>query len=241
MRLGRKPARRDKRTLKLAKYMTPALPPAPATRDWTAGLADFGMMLNDRLGDCTIAGCAHAIQIWTMATGTMETPTDLEVQSAYERWDGYNPADPATDQGGVELDVLNDWRKQGLQAHKLLSYAAAATNNLAELRQAVNLFGGIYIGLQLPLSAQDQDIWDVSRTVQGDAGSWGGHCVFVCGYDEAGFTCVTWGAPKRMTDAFMLSYCDEAYALLGADWMAASGAPSGFNLEELTADLAAIC
>ena len=48
------------------------------------------------------------------------------------------------------------------------------------------MFGGVYIGLALPVTAQTQDVWDVVAGGGANAkkGSWGGHCVFVPKYDE---------------------------------------------------------
>ena len=104
------------------------------------------------------------------------------------------------------------------------------------MKQAIALFGGLYIGLSLPLSAQTQDVWDVDTSPNGKRGSWGGHCVFVPDYDATGLTCITWGAPKKMTWPFWGTYCDEAHALLSPNWKA----PAGFDLAALQADLASV-
>jgi hypothetical protein len=53
MRLGKKPARHDKRTLKLSDYLDPNLT-APDTSDWASKMTNIGMMLNDTLGDCVL-------------------------------------------------------------------------------------------------------------------------------------------------------------------------------------------
>lgn len=241
MKLGRKAIKTDSRTLRLARYMTEALPPAPVSVDWTKGQTNWGMMLNDRLGCCTIAGSAHAIQVWTAELGSEVTLSDNDVLTAYEVWDGYNPNDPSTDQGGIELDVLTDWQKQGFANHKLLAFASINPANLSEVHTAINLFGGVYIGVSLPITAQSQDIWDVtSLSGDGEPGSWGGHCVYVPKYDQNGLTCITWGAPKTMTNAFWNAYVDESYALLGADWIGVKGSPLGFDLASLQADLSQI-
>lgn len=251
MRLGKRAPRIDSRTLMLAKYMKD-LPPPPESVDYTKGLTSFGMMMNDSLGDCTIAGCGHAIQIWTANQGSESTVADSDVLAAYEAWDGYNPADPSTDQGGVEIDVLNDWRQNGLAGHKLLAYADPDPGNQVHVKQAIELFGGVYIGLQLPLTAQNQDVWDVvSESFFGklksliipeyspsDPGSWGGHCVFVPQYDANGLTCITWGALKRMTWAFWAKYCDESHALLSPEWV--NNRQTGFDLVSLQADLQSV-
>jgi hypothetical protein len=238
MKLGRRAVRRDPRTLKLARYM-PAQPPPPISVDWTEGIAQFGMMLNDQLGDCTIAGCGHAVQIWTANTGVEVTLPDSTILAFYEEWDGYDPTDPSTDEGGVELDVLNSWRQGDFAGHQLGAFADPNPANLQEVRQAINLFGGVYIGLSLPLTAQTQDVWDAGALSDPNAepGSWGGHCVFVPKYDQNGFTCVTWGQLKTMTAAFWNRYCDEAHALLSPDWLGAKGSPQGLDLAQLKIDL----
>jgi hypothetical protein len=240
MKLGRKAIKTDSRTLALADYLLPSIPPPPPTADWTKGITSWGMMLNDTLGDCTIAGVAHAIQVWSANTGTMFTVPDATVQNYYEQWDGYVPGQPNTDNGGIELDVLNDWQKQGFDGKPLLAFADARFTNLVEIRQSIALFGGVYIGIALPLSAQKQEVWDVVPGAIGRKGSWGGHCVFVPKYDQHGFTCITWGEVKTMTVAFWKKYCDEAHTLLGQDWLTDKGSPSGFDQTQLLADLKAI-
>jgi len=242
MRLGRKAIKTDSRTLMLADYLTPTIPPPPASADWTNGITGWGMMLNDQLGDCTIAGAAHAVQVWTANGGGIVTVPDATIETVYEQWDGYVPGDPGTDNGGVELDVLNDWQKQGFAGHALVAFADPKPASLVEIHQSIALFGGVYIGLALPLTAQTQDVWDVvpGRGANSKKGSWGGHCVYVPKYDENGFTCITWGQLKTMTVAFWKKYCDEAHTLLGQDWLTAKGSPPGFDQAQLMADLHAI-
>lgn len=240
-KLGRKAVKHDSRTLKLCRYLGPELPAPPARRDWIHIQDEFGMMMNDQLGDCIIAGAAHAVQVWSMNAAKETTVGDKDVVAAYQQWDGYDPADPSTDHGGVELDVLNNWRKDGLAGHELLAFASVNPHIWLEVQQAINLFGGIYIGVALPMTAQTQEVWDYSSDGENTPGSWGGHCVFVTGYDQKEITCITWGKRKHMTLRFFQFYCDEAYALLGQDWIEASGeAPSGFNKDQLLADLALI-
>jgi hypothetical protein len=188
---------------------------------------------SEGLGDCTIAGVAHAIQVWTLAKGKEVTIPDSTVLQYYERWDGYKPSDPNSDQGGEELQVLKDWRKAGFSGHKLQAFADPDPQDELHVRQAIALFGGLYIGLALPISAQTQDVWDVASEPDGKLGSWGGHCVFVPDYDANGLTCITWGQLKKMTWAFWGTYCDEAHALLAPDWQP----PAGFDMASLQADL----
>jgi hypothetical protein len=242
MKLGRKAVKTDSRTLRLGAYLTPVLPDPPPAQDWTAGVTAWGMMMNDQVGDCTIAAAAHAVQVWSVNAGAMVTVPDPTILGTYEKWDGYVAGDPTTDNGGIALDVLNDWHQEGLDGHTLVAFADPSVANLTEIRQSIALFGGVYIGLQLPITAQTQDVWDVVPGGGANAvkDSWGGHCVFVPKYDQDGFTCITWGQLKTMTLAFFETYCDEAHALLGQNWLTVQGSPVGFDQVQLLTDLHSI-
>ncbi len=203
LKLGKRARRHDPRTLQLARYLTAAgqaqagqaLPgqaqpiQPPASVDYTCGIRDWGMMLNDQLGCCTIAAVGHAVQTWTANASQELTVPDSTILEYYEKWDGYNPANPSTDQGGVELDVLNDWRQQGFGGVSLDAYAeiglSGVRSPMSEVTQAIWVFGGAYIGVELPIRAQTQDVWDVPANLGPDdePGSWGGHAIYLVGYD----------------------------------------------------------
>ena len=242
MKLGRKAIKTDSRTLRLGDYLTPTLAAAPAAVDWTKGITGWGMMLNDQIGTCTIAAAAHAVQVWSANKGAIQTVADSDLEAAYAQWAGYVVGDASTDTGGAELDVLNGWKKGALGGHQLVAFADPTFSNLDEIRQAIALFGGVYVGFDLPLTSQNQDVWDVVPTAGDFAkkGSWGGHCVFVPQYDATSFTCITWGQLKKMTLAFWSAYCDEAHALLGKDWLDFKATEPGFDQNQLMADLQAI-
>ena len=237
-KLGCKPARIDPRTLKMSRL---ALPKPPTRQIWCSAISDWGMMGNDQLGDCVFAAMGHAIQVWSRATGKELTLSDAAIVGAYSKWAGYVPWDPSTDNGAVELDMLNLWRQQDLGGEKLIGYADPSPANTLHVEQAVWLFGGLMIGLNLPITAQDQDTWDVvpGNSTDADPGSWGGHAVHVIGYDNRVLTFVTWGALKQMTWAFWQQYCSESHALLSARWLA--GAPQEYRfLGDLQAELAGL-
>lgn len=252
LKLGKKPPRRDPRTLSLSKYIA-AMPAPPAECDWLSGISSWGAMLNTQLGDCTIAAVGHAIQVWTGVTGNVCTVSDAAILQAYERWAGYKPSDPGSDQGAVVIDILNRWRKEGFGdpglTHTLPAYTAVDPGNREHARQAMLLFGGIYLGVELPVTAQRQigSLWDVvgdpTSDPESQPGSWGGHAIFCPAYDQEGVVCITWGAPQKMTWAFCDAYVSEAYALLagGTDWVLPGGDTIlGFDLATLEQDLSAI-
>lgn len=242
MKLGRNPTRHDPRTLRLSKYLAPDLPPAPAAMDWQSKIVDWGMMENDTIGDCTCAAAGHYVQVIHAATGPVYTPPNEAIVGAYSALSGYDPKTGANDNGCVELDVLNYLRKYGLSGEELIAYAAVDPKNHEHVRQAILRFGAVYIGLALPISADDQishhRIWDLTTGPNAEPWSWGGHAVICAGYDEKEIRCVTWGVLQPMTWRFWDAYCEECYVLLWKTWL--ERATPDFNLPNLQTDLVAI-
>lgn len=243
LKLGKLAPKYDPRTLQFAKYLKAELPAPPDQIDWTAGQTSFGMMLNDQLGDCTCAALGHAIQIWSLNIPGMgeQTVADNSILQCYENWAGYNPSDPSTDQGAVILDILNDWKATPIEKHGLLAFAQVNTQNLTHVKQAIQLFGVVDLGIALPVTAQSQvgQIWTGSPTSDPNTqpGSWGGHSVIVCSYTPDYIECVTWGGLQKIAYDFWAAYVDEAYALFGDVWIANTTSPSGFDQDQLNADL----
>jgi hypothetical protein len=240
--LGKLPVRTDVRTLSLGRYVDPQVLPTPPPKfTESASVGSWPMYANDRIGDCTTAAAGHMIEAWTAAArGEAVVIPEQAVLDAFEH---VKLVDPLTgEEGAVELDVLRYWRNEGIGGHTIGAYARVSVHNERLVETGTWLFGGLYIGVQLPVTAQSQEIWDWTGSLSGDArpGSWGGHAVDVVGYDAQGLTFVTWGDLKQMTWAFWDRYCDEAYCILSEDFLAEGKAPNGFDLPALKADLALV-
>jgi hypothetical protein len=246
LKLGKNPARHDPRTLLLASYIEPNLPPPPASCDLTGKVAAWGMMKNDDLSDCTCAAAGHLLMMWTASAGQEFIPSDDQIVAVYAAVTGYNPQTGANDNGAVEIDVLNYWRQSGIAGHKIGAYVGLEPSNHTHIMDSVYMFQGCYIGLLLPNSAkaqlQNKQAWSVppgGPVGDGAPKSWGGHAVPVVAYDQRGLTCVTWGALQTMTWGFWEAYCEEAYAILSTDYLSGDKeTPDGFSLQQLQEDLA---
>ena len=239
MKLGKLEPKHDRNIPTLSTY-TVNLPAPPASVDYSSKVKKWPMMKNDVLGDCTIAACGHIIQQWTTYNNKPVVFTDDQIIGLYEKITGYNPSNPATDCGGIETNVLNYWLKNGLYQHTLSGYCSLEPNNHNEIMDAIYWFGNVYIGVALPLSAQNQTVWSVPSggpVGAGTPGSWGGHAVPVVGYDSRGLTVVTWGSLQKMTWQFWNNYCDEAYALLSPDWTESGKNPQGLDFKQLEKDM----
>jgi hypothetical protein len=240
--LGKKAPKRDTRDLLLKDFLTPT--PAPVTVDWYMGVTQFGMMLNNTLGDCTCAAVGHGEQVATLIGPYGETtPVDDAILGLYEKACGYVPGNPATDQGGDINTVLNSVRNSGLgkkeggkRHHRpLYSYSAVDYTQVDAVKEAIATLGVVNIGLQLPLSAQAQTgtLWTNASGPNAQPGSWGGHSVVVCAYDAKTITCITWGQLQPMTWEFFATYVDEAFALLYRAWMERPAVKAEVNLPRM--------
>jgi hypothetical protein len=243
VKLGRLPVRTDARTLALPRYVERTkLPQPPPDLDLAAAVLEWPMYANDRIGDCTTAAAAHMIEAWTaLSRGHAVEVTERAVIAAFNK---VKQVDPRTgDEGAVELDVLTYWRKRGIGGHRIGAFVRVPVWDHRLVRVATFLFGGLYIGIELPQTAQHQGTWDWTHRLDGPAkpGSWGGHAVDVVGYDREALTVVTWGRLQELTWSFWDRYVDEVYAVLSADFLDEAGeAPNGFKLAELKADLALV-
>jgi hypothetical protein len=250
-KLGRKPRLRNPRVPHYSAIAAGAVaPPVPAGVDWAAGVpADgFGTMLNDRLGDCTCAGFYHARQVWTFnAAGKIDTEPDANVGLLYQRACGWNPADPSTDQGGAEQDVLSYLMKVGApigaggeSADRIAGFYELDSKKVDDVKRAIYDCGVAYIGFDVPAYMPEQSgaVWDLGG---GDPTIVGGHCVVLCGYDSAGATAISWGSKYRMTWRFFLQFCDEAYGVIDQSWVAATGrTPAGMSEEQTEEQMSAL-
>jgi hypothetical protein len=243
MKLGCAPSDPDDllRELKLAHYldasaMSEFIPPVVRLYQDVPQFMD----LNDVEGICVPAEMAKQVRGWTQnATGTAATITEADVQYVYVNGAGYVVGDPSTDNGWDLLSQLAWWKKTGIAGHKIGAYASVNPLHHFMMRATAYLFGGIDIALALPISAQNQTVWDAASGSNGAPGSWGGHCVTIQGYNDAGNALIeTWGYEQEATIAFLDKYCTEAHAIISLEMLNGTIAPvTGLDLAALNADL----
>lgn len=238
LKLGKLPVKRDKRTLKLAKFIDwKQFGETPKSVEWSKAVSGFSMMRNDELGNCAIIGVANIVKSWTANESKEETMTDERIVNAYATICGYNPVTDEDDNGCVLLDVLNYWKHNGIDGHKIEGFVSINPKSKREVKAAVYLFGAVYLGLQLPAFAENTDKWNLPRegpSYEIHPGSWGGHCVVILDADDDFVTIVSWGRLIKMNWEFLMTYADEAYAVFAPDdWATDGTAPNGFDIDSL--------
>src|SRR5215831_5724614 len=166
-KLGKAPARKDKRNLKFATLLRRTAPTLPNDYDFDTTLPGIPIPMfgNDTYGDCVIAGRAHqTLRFEDIEQGSVVMINDKDVLKEYFKETG------GPDTGLIVLDSLNLWRhkgwKVGKRVYKIQAFAEVDYKNHTQVRQGIFSDVGIGLGVQLPKAAQPQiqagQPWDVT-------------------------------------------------------------------------------
>jgi hypothetical protein len=223
MKLGRLPA--DPAALarapQLAGHMRAMPPPPTLDRSHIAFVP--GLDRNDELSDCTWVGIANAARGMALLNGFgVDIPTD-RVVAAYSASTGYDPANPASDQGAVELDVLGYQLAHGFdtggQVPLVADFATFDPADRATFASTLARVGPVYLGVDLAAADLDtSQTWDTATPGDQTPGSWGGHALVAWDYTGLGDTDVvrlaTWGMLLPCTWRWLQSRVEEAHVLI---------------------------
>ena len=232
LKLGRLAATRPFGVRNLTAYATTRLPLPPAS----VGVpnASYPMDGNDQYGDCTIAGVAHLLAAWNAEVDESDpVPNQTEVVNQYFTLTG------GPDTGLNEHNVLETWRTAGLWGNKIDAYVPVDPKDLTELHQAVAFYGGVYLGVAVPQSAQQQFQAGKPWTVVPGSPVLGGHCIVGLGYSPHGLLCATWGGVAEVTYPWLTAYLEEAWAVIPQQFVEAERGPR-LDLSALRSDLGQI-
>jgi hypothetical protein len=250
-RPGLLPPDPSKRRLHLAPYLQPRrLPEPPSSLDWDHAVSAYGVLANDRWGDCAWAAPLHAIQRWTANASAEVVPSDSDAVNAYAEGTGFDPdagppGDNPTDRGSVMQDVLSYWRRTGIligsERHRILAFAQVNHRDQMELRTAAALFGDVQLGFDLPDSAVEQTNAGQPWDVVAGARVAGGHAVCSGRYYGSRWWVVSWGVEQEVTSDFMACYLSEAWVAISPEWVRANGTtPSGLDIAALGHDFSVL-
>lgn len=230
--LGKGPAKLDERTLQYSKlrvsFAVLPPPPVPFNAQTIEQVVDNYVFMNagtGAVGDCVLAAAYHMLLVLNkQESGQLLVPTDAEILATYYALTG------GTDSGLNILDFLNYWRQTGIpiqgKLYKIYAFMAINWKNHDEVIDSVYYLKNVFIGLQLPLSAQTQisngQPWAVTTGPDAKPGSWGGHGVYGPGYlqivdvNAVGPVIETWGILQQATWEWLDTYCDEMFGIVPA-------------------------
>lgn len=235
LKLGKLPARPYPLKFSLSALVDPVnLPTPPDSFGHETIIDNWGVLGNSDYGDCVIAGAAHETMLINKLVGNNIPFDDTCVLKDYTAITGFDPKDPATDQGTDVQDCAKYRRLTGMldangARHKIAMALALEKGNLTHLWQAAYLFDIVGIGIEFPSTAMDQfdkgKPWDVVA----NASIEGGHYVPFLGKRGDLLYVVTWGKLQAMTIPFLEKYCDEAWTYLSQEAIVNEKSPDGFD------------
>ncbi len=244
---GRLPYVHDSRTFDLSDYLTHEnVAKIPNEYNWGNKIPEneWGTLGNLKINDCTCAAAGHLIMTWTSNIGKLHKPTTKAIVEAYTNVTSFNPKTDGIGNPIEAIKVLKYWRKNGIAGHKITAFAKLDFKNRQQLIQAIYLYGGCYIGINLPKSAEEQyyksQKWTVPRggaKGAGEPGSWLGHALIITGYKGNELRAITWGKEIMMTLDFWEAYVDESYAVFSEDFIRNDKTPTKIDVDILKREL----
>ena len=247
IKFGRLPPIEDSRTFELSGYLQKEnLPLIPRRYNWGRKIRDnkWGDLGNLKINLCTCAVAGHFVMAWSSNIGRLKRPNNEAILNAYSAVAGYNPDKPESDEGVEAIKVLKYWRKNEIAGNKIIAFAKLEDKNREQLIQTIYLFGGCYVGVNLPKSAERQfnttKKWTIPRGGKkrdAKAGSWFGHAVLIVGYKDEELRIVTWGEEIIMTMDFWETYSVESYAVFSEAFIKDDKTPTGVDVNILRNDI----
>jgi hypothetical protein len=243
-KLGRRAPKRAP-SLRLAHYLTGAVPSVPASEDYLAALRGGWQMLgNDQYGDCVAVTWANVRRLVTTTLGVPNYPTMAEVVTVYKT---QNPGFPSQDDG-MDIQTLLEYLVShgGPDGVKALGFASVDASNAAEVKAAIAIFGSVWTGLNVLDANMDEfnagQPWDYSNSPLD-----GGHSVVTGGYGPPGSGAlggderfITWAEETSFTDAFWRNEVEEAWVVIWPEHLGSREFLAGVNLAAFAADYTAI-
>lgn len=226
-KLGRLPKKFDGRDFKFEDFHKEGSVHIPTIFGHGGTFKDWGMLGNDKYGDCVWAGAAHETMNYTnLAAGGVVGQevvkfTDEGVLSDYGACTGFNPATGEND-NGTEVRASYKYRqKTGIidadgKRHKIGAYVSINPKNMQHLAEALWIFEGVGIGIEFPNTAMEQtnnsQPWEYETGAQIE----GGHYINLIGKARPAnqFTVITWGHRQIVSWRFLENYCEEAWAYI---------------------------
>ena len=255
-KLGLKPVLAQPRVT-LASYYTSDLPTLESLK-FPLGHADAiqpKMFLNDRIGDCAIAGSIEEIRLANALRGVTVNFDDADAIANYSFITGYQPGPEITDpvdappnptDQGTDVHDLYEYRKNtGFvdadgNRHKIVAYAGLTRGDFDELLIALSLFDMVGIGIQVPDFAEAQfEAGQPWHLVKRGFGIEGGHYIPIVGAQSNTVADLfTWGAKTGIEMDFYEKLNTVAVVALTEEMFTADKSPEGVDFNALAKDLA---
>jgi len=206
----------------------------------------FGMLANNAVGDCVIAGAMHEEMAWGSEVNKVPPFTAQSAIDEYSAITGYVRGNALTDRG-TDMGAAAKYRRQtGLadangDRHKVLAYLNLHLN-LEHILIASYCLGATGVGVAITASDETQFEQGVPWSPVPFSPVKGMHYVPILGRNSKGnFLLVTWGRLHAATPQWMNNRIGQAITYISeTPFGTTDKTPEGFNLADLQHVLASL-
>lgn len=247
---GRRPPKNTP-ALKFRSILASAVPVFPAQEDYLGKLSGWQVLGNDVAGDCNAVTWANMRRLVTATLTTENYPDQDQV------WQFYQTQNPGFDPGGSDLtNGPGSQDDQGMDIQtgleylhanggpdgvKAVAFAKVDHTNLDEVKAALAIFGGLWLGIVV-LDA-NQDEFKDGRPWTDVSGSQvdGGHAILGGGYTSRDVKFITWGKETEFTRSFWngevqgTPLVDEAWVVIWPEHLGTTAFEQGIDQAQLAA------
>lgn len=251
---GRRPPK-NAPALRFGSVLASGAPSYPPRVDYLKKLPGWQMLGNDVAGDCNAVTWANMRRLVTASLATENYPTQAQVWQFYQTQNpGFDPNGTASTNGpgssddqGMDIQTGLEYlhANGGPDGVKPVAFAKVDHTKIAEVKAALAIFGGLWLGIEVLDANQKQfadgEAWSDVPGSQID----GGHAILGGGYGTD-ICFITWGQETRFEPSFWngvvqsVPLVEEAWAVIWPEDLGTKSFEQGVNQAQLAADYQAI-
>lgn len=252
---GRRPPK-NAPALMFRSFLSREVPAHPPEEDYLGKLSGWQMLGNDVAGDCNAVTWANMRRLVTATLTTEYYPTQAQVWQFYQtqnpRFDpngtsGTNGPGSSDDQGmDVQTGLEYLHANGGPDGAKVVAFAKVDHTNIDEVKAALAIFGGLWLGVQVLDTNQQQFAGGQPWTDVAGSAIDGGHAILGGGYTASDIRFITWAKETEFAQSFWngivqgTPLVEEAWVAIWPEHLGTTAFEQGVDQAQLAADYQAL-
>ncbi len=250
---GRRPPK-NAPALRLGSFLqrgADGVPTYPAEEDYLASLSNWQMLGNDAVGDCNAVTWANMRRLVTAKLATEYYPTQAQVWQFYQTQNpDFDPNGTQSTNGpgssadqGMDIQTGLEYLQStgGPDGVKAVAFAKVDHTQMAEVKAALAIFGGLWLGINV-LAANQQE-FAAGKAWTDVAGSQveGGHAILGGGY-ATDIRFITWAQETEFATSFWSGVVqgqplvEESWVAIWPEHLGTAAFEQGVDQAQLAAD-----
>lgn len=252
---GRRPPKNTP-ALRFGSFLSSAVPAFPPYEDYLAKLTGWQMLGNDVAGDCNAVTWANTRRLVTATLTTEYYPTQAQVWQFYQTQNpGFDPngtsetnGPGSSDDQGMDIQTGLEYLHAtgGPDGVSSVAFAKVDHTNVAEVKAALAIFGGLWLGIQVLDANQQQFAHGHAWTDVAGSPIDGGHAIVGGGYTAADVKFITWAQETEFAPSFWngvvqgAPLVEEAWVVIWPEHLGTTAFEQGVDQAKLAADYQAL-